>query len=158
MNRFLKSASLVLLGAFAVLTLAATNAVTVRNDSNGYLVGTASSDKVAFRGKAPVVMPSSADQAALTDSTGGSVSNSTLAAVTAPSALTDSTTGTASTTLASISDTPTKNAIASLAARQAENRAAIVALTDAVAKITELVNAERDALVKQGLMRGSAAP
>ena len=142
-----------------------------KETASGITYGNDAADKVAFHGAAPVAQRSGAAQTALTDSTGGSTANATLAAVTAPSALTDSSTGAASTTLAALSalstsDTYTdaavnakltviKNAIASLAARQAENRAAIAALTDAAAKEAKLLNELRAALVEKGLITGS---
>lgn len=127
----------------------------IRQTVAGTVIGRATDKAVSFHGAAPVVQRSGAAQTALTDSTGGSTANATLSAVTAPSALTDNSGGSASTTLASISDTATKNAVASLAARQAEDRAAIVALTDAVAKEAKLINELRAALVEKGLIKGS---
>jgi hypothetical protein len=47
--------------------------------------------------------------------------------------------------------TATKNAVASLAARQAEDRAAIVALTNAVAKLAAKVNELNAALLAAGV-------
>ena len=123
----------------------------------------------------------SADQDALTDNTGGSVSNATLAVVTAPTALTDSGGGTADGTVQaqsafaasvgwngssvypSAADEAALTAIA-LAARnnmkefttsQAANRLALVALTDDLAKTAELVNALRTALVNAGIIKGA---
>lgn len=85
----------------------------------------------------------------ITDNSGGATANGTIGVVTAPTALTDNSSGSATATLAAItSTTPAdlaavgvqlgviKDAIASIAARQAENRTAIVALTDAVKEIT----------------------
>lgn len=54
--------------------------VTVRNNSNGYLIGTNTTDLVGFHGIAPVDQRSGANGTALTDSTGGAVSDATLAA------------------------------------------------------------------------------
>lgn len=108
-----------------------------------------------------------ADITALTDSSGGAAADNTIGAVTPPSAETDSTGGSASTTLAAITTftpsvawngssvypsaadataiaaaiTSAKNSLASLAARQAENRTAIIALTDAVTELATKVNA-----------------
>ena len=112
-----------------------------------------------------------ANVAALTDNSGGASADGTIGVVTAPSALTDSSTGSASTTLAALSDLSTgdvytdaavnakltviKNAVASLAARQAENRTAIVALTDAVKELSTKINAEIAAL-KTALIQASA--
>jgi len=164
--------------ASGLVCLAGTKVV---NSHLGFQIGSAATELVGFWGATPVVQPTSANQAALTDSTGGSASNTTLAAVTAPSAITDSTGGSAGTTLAAITTftpsvawngssvypsaadataiaaaiTSEKNSLASLAARQAEDRAAIVALTDATAKETKLLNAIRSALVAAGLIKGS---
>ena len=124
---------------------------------------------------------SSADQTALTDNSGGSVSDATLAVVTAPTSLTDNGGGTADGTVElmttftpsvawdgaavypSAADataiaaaiTAIKNNIKELTTAQAANRAAIVSLTNAVAKIAELANALRSASVTQGLIKGS---
>lgn len=90
--------------------------------------------------------------AAITDNSGGGSADGTIAVVTAPTALTDSSGGSAGATLAAITNAantgsadvgPTANAIASLAARQAENRAAIVALTDAIKELSTAINAVR---------------
>ncbi len=89
---------------------------------------------------------------AITDNSGGATADGTIAAVTAPTALTDSSGGSAGATLAAITNAanagsadvgPTADAIASLAARQAENRAAIVALTDAIKELSTAINAVR---------------
>lgn len=99
----------------------------------------------------------------LTDNSGGATADGTIGVITAPSALTDSTGGTASTTLAAIDNALTgvdgtgsnaaplagvntqlgvlRNAIASLAARQAEDRTAIIAATDAVKEVATKLNA-----------------
>lgn len=99
---------------------------------------------------------------ALVDNSGGAAANGTIGAVTAPSALTDNSGGTASTTLedcnnavtgvdgtasnaASKTDVDARlvsiaNNFADLAARQAENRTAIVALTDAITELATKVN------------------
>ncbi len=53
----------------------------VKNTSAGYKVGTAAAQKIGFFGATPVVQPSGAAEGALTDSTGGSTANATLAAV-----------------------------------------------------------------------------
>jgi hypothetical protein len=175
-----------LLTLLAALVLATTPAFAqsantqLRQTDTGLLIGSSATQKLAFYGGARVVQPHSAAQAALVNNTGGSTANATLAAgaltdnsggatadgtiaaVAAPSALTDNTTGTASTTLASISDAATKNAIASLAARQAENRAAIVALTDAVKELSTASNAHNDNLAKIAVLvnavRSALAP
>lgn len=89
----------------------------------------------------------------LTDNSGGTASN-TIAAMTVPSALTDNTGGTASTTLAAITQVanagsadvgPVKNALAQFAASQAQNRAALVVLLNAVASLAAKVNAIKSA-------------
>lgn len=49
-------------------------------DAGGIHVGGAAADKIGFHDAAPTAQRSSANQAALTDSTGGSISGSTLAA------------------------------------------------------------------------------
>jgi hypothetical protein len=108
--------------------------------------------------------PAGADQAAVTDATGGSVASvslascaattaltdgsggtasSTIPAATNTSALTDSTGGTASTTLAAVADAPTANALASLAAQLAAQRALNVILLDAIASLASKVNGLR---------------
>lgn len=74
-----------------------------------------------FFGVAPVTQPASADQAALTDSTGGGVADATLAA---------------------LGDTSTIDGSA--------------AINDNFAKVAELVNALRLAVVDLGLAKGSA--
>lgn len=66
-------------GLCLLASLFASAQVPLRNDSNGLRIGTASTDKIAFHGQAPVVRPSSADETALTDSTGGSVAAYSLA-------------------------------------------------------------------------------
>lgn len=77
----------------------------------------------------------------ITDSSGGSTASSTIAAAVNLDTLTDSSGGAASTTLASISDTATKNAVASIAAELALQKTLNALLIDAVAKITLRVNA-----------------
>jgi hypothetical protein len=103
---------------------------------------------------------------ALTDNSGGAAADGTIGVVTAPTALTDSTGGAASATLAAITTftpsvawngssvfpsaadataiaaaiTSEKNSIASLAARQAEDRTAIIALTDAIKELSTKIN------------------
>ena len=65
--------------------------------STGTKIGTATTQKLGFWNATPVVQPSSANQTAVTDSTGGSVADAIAAVVTAPTAigatLTDSTGG-----------------------------------------------------------------
>ena len=141
--------------AVASVALSAVQVRPIGVDS--YTFGQSAADKLGFWGATPVVQPAGAAQAALVNNTGGSTANSTLAAVTAPSALTDNTTGSASTTLASISDAATKNAVASLAARLEEARVAINVLKDNDAKQAVLINALRAALVTSGQIKGGAA-
>jgi hypothetical protein len=93
------------------------------------------------------IVPNSGTQASsivgLTDNSGGTADD-IIAVVTPPSALTDNTGGTASTTLAVIGATynqaEVRNAVASLAARQAENRAALVNIQDNIADLAAKVN------------------
>lgn len=71
------------------------------NASTGYKIGTAASQKIGFYGTTPAVQPTSANQTAVTDNTGGSVSNATLAdTFTQTTAITDNSTGSGSTTIA----------------------------------------------------------
>jgi hypothetical protein len=123
-------------------------------------------EAVSFGGATPVALPiADADQTAVTDNTGGSVADAIAAVVTAPEALVDNTGGTAAATLAAITNAanagsadvaPVANAIAQFAVSQAANRAAIVSLTNGLAKALELINALRDALVTAGIAKGSA--
>lgn len=103
--------------------------------ANGTKLATTASHKLGIWGATPVVRPSHADQDAAPALTQGT--------------LTDSSGGTASLTLAAISDTPTKNAVASLAARLAEIK------VDNLEMLT-LVNRLRADLVTIGLIKGSA--
>lgn len=52
----------------------------VKGITDGYHIGTATTQKVGFWGATPIVQPTAAGQAALTDSTTGSTADSTLAA------------------------------------------------------------------------------
>lgn len=72
--------------------------------TNGVKVGGAVTDKLGFWGAVPVVQPSGANQATITDSSGG----------------------TASFTIAAIADAPTADAVASLARQVAAIRSALV--------------------------------
>ena len=54
MKRFSSFALGILCAVVGALTMAATTGVVIKNDSNGYLIGTSSADKIAFHGKAPV--------------------------------------------------------------------------------------------------------
>jgi hypothetical protein len=114
------------------------DAAGVRTFSTGATNGTkigATGDKLAFYGGTPITRPAHADQAA--------------AAAQTQQDLTDSSGGTASTTLASISDTATKNAVASLAARLAEVKADVAA-------VRVLTNRLRTDLAALVLIKGSA--
>jgi len=170
----------------------------INDTTAGYQVGGAASEKISFHGVTPVIMRVGANQTALTDSTGGSVSNatlaagvtltavtdnstgsatSTIAAATNTQALTDNSGGTPATTIAVIADAATANAVASIAVELATQRALNTVLINAVAslaakinttltdlgvqnsndaKIAELANELRAALVEKGLIKGSA--
>lgn len=103
--------------------------------ANGTKLATTASHKLGIWGATPVIRPAHADQGAAPALTQGT--------------LTDSSGGTPSLTLAAISDTPTKNAVASLAARLAEIK------TDNLA-MRALLNQIRADLVAIGLIKGSA--
>lgn len=76
-------------------------ATLLRHTGGGYQIGSAVGEKVGFYGASPVGRPSSANQTAVTDSTGGSVADATLAdAFNQGSAFTDNSTGSAGTTIA----------------------------------------------------------
>ena len=124
----------------------------------------ATGEKLAFLGAAPIVRAASADQTAVTDDTGGSVADAVAAIVTAPTALTDSSGGTPASTIAAITNSanagsadvaPVANAISQLTVNAIADRAAIVALTNGLAKNIELTNALRLALVNLGLITGA---
>jgi len=53
----------------------------INDTAAGYSVGSSATDKIGLYGLTPAVQPSSANQTALTDSTGGGVTDATLAAV-----------------------------------------------------------------------------
>jgi hypothetical protein len=137
----------------------------------------ASGGIAAFGVTPPVALPASANQAVvtptqdtltLTSMTG--TGNTSPAAETNLDTLTDSSGGTASTTLASISDTATKNAVASIAAELALQKALnTVLINDAksfatennkiktdIAALVTLTTALRLALIAEGLIKGSA--
>lgn len=103
--------------------------------TTGTKLGTSASQKLGFWNATPVVQPAGSAQAA--------------AAAQTQESLTDNSGGTPSTTIAAISDTATKNAVASLAAQLAKIR------TD-VANIKTLEDAMRSALVTIGLIKGAA--
>ena len=64
--------------AFATLAVAAEK-YAEQESPDGKMFATSAAQKLGFFGGDPVVQPTSADQTALTDSTGGSVANATLA-------------------------------------------------------------------------------
>jgi len=67
--------------AIAVLFTSAIHAdESINNSSRGLEITTAAADRIGFHGTAPVAQRSGADGTALTDSTGGSVADATLAA------------------------------------------------------------------------------
>jgi hypothetical protein len=112
------------------------------NATTGTKIATAVTQKLGFWNAAPVVQPTSASQATvtqgqttLTDNTGGAVST-TLASITAGAAY------------AQADATATKNAIASLAAELA------LVKTD-VANLITLAHAIRTGLVNTGIIKGS---
>lgn len=71
--------------------------------TSGSKIGTATTQKIGFFNATPVVQPASANQAALTDSTGGDVSDSTLGNANTATALTVSTGGVSSSVLGVLS-------------------------------------------------------
>lgn len=84
---------------------------------------------------------------ALTDSSGGAVSN-TIGALSTLSSLTDSSGGTVSTTIAAITDTPTKNAIASINAKLTsalqqlnQQKANVASLTSKINELAAILEA-----------------
>ncbi len=86
----MKLLSSLLLFAVALAAPAFAQTAKITETKDSIILGR-STDKLGFFGTTAVVQPSSANQLALTDSTGGSVSNATLAdglTATAPSALT----------------------------------------------------------------------
>lgn len=83
------------------------------NTSTGTKIGTSTSQKLGFWNATPIVQPASANQAAITDSTGGTASG-TLAAITA------------GVSYAQADMTAVKNALASLARLQDSMRTALV--------------------------------
>lgn len=117
-----------------------------------------STARVAVSSLTNAIAKQAAVVAALVDSTGGT-NAATLAAITLPTALTDSSGGTASATLAAVastfSQTVLANAFASLAARQAENRAAINLLTNDVSSLTTLAAAILTSVKANGSMASS---
>lgn len=95
-RRFLLVAAAVV--AIPLCAIAATGNYT---KGGGFIFGKSITERIGFHGADPTAQRSSANQTALTDSTGGSVSDATLAdGFTSTAAFTDNTTGTAGTTLA----------------------------------------------------------
>lgn len=129
----------------------------VTRGSDGLHIASNITDRIGLYGVTPVAQRSGANQTALTDNTGGSVANATLAdgltvtaltdssggatangtieAVTAPSAVTDSTGGTPGTTLAAITEAGTAGS------------ADITPTKDAIAKLAVLGNANAAAVI-----------
>ena len=103
--------------------------------TTGTKIGTAATQKLGFWNATPIVQPAAAGQAA--------------AAAQTQDTLTDNSGGSASTTLAAISDTATKDAVASLAAQLAKIKADVAA-------VKTLEDAMRTALVNTGIMKGAA--
>lgn len=103
--------------------------------TNGTKIGTATSQKIGLWNATPVVQPSGADQAAAASQT--------------QDTLTDSSGGSASTTLASISDTATKDAVASINAQLDKIKADVAA-------VRTLCNQLRSDLVTIGAIKGSS--
>lgn len=85
-------------------------------------------------------------QATLTDNSGGATADGTIGAVTAPTALTHSF-GTADNTVDDVggafNQTTLNNNFKELTTAQAANRAAIVALTDAIKELSTQINAAK---------------
>lgn len=73
----LRTIALLLLIPLAVFAVDRFN---IKEDPDGTTFGTSASQKCAFHGATPVAQRSGADQTALTDSTGGAVTDATLAA------------------------------------------------------------------------------
>jgi hypothetical protein len=86
----------------AGVTLADSSAafVVTTGTTNGTKFGATTSNKVGFFNTTPAVQPSSANQTAVTDNSGGSVSDATAVAVTANAAITDNTGGSTANTWA----------------------------------------------------------
>jgi hypothetical protein len=129
-------------GAVTCGALNAGGTVTVTDAQNvvvgtttGTKFGTAANQKIGFFGATPAAQPSGANEAAV-----GALTTATL---------TDGSGGTASTSIATISDSATANAVASLAA-QVNHAAADLG------SLKTLVNQLRADLVTLGLIKGSA--
>lgn len=149
--------------------------------ASGLLIGVAAAaaanpsatGKVRLNGSAPGLLegpqPAVAD---LTDNGGGAAADGTIGVVTAPTALTDNGAGTADGTVEAMTDpadapgTPdalrddlvanfclsVRNNVKELTTRQAENRTAIIALTDAVKELSTKQNALLAALRTAGII------
>jgi hypothetical protein len=84
------------------LTLATGVDLVLATSGAGTAIGTGATQLLGFHGATPTAQAASADQGALTDSTGGSTAGFILAAALATSSIADSSGGTASTTIASL--------------------------------------------------------
>lgn len=98
---------LCLLPAIALMAGSVFSAEQISINATGINIGDAITDRVGFYGTAPIAQRSGATQGALTDSTGGSLSNYTLADGLTVTTLTDSTGGSASGTLAAVTNIDT---------------------------------------------------
>ena len=76
----MKTKFLAFLFPVVLIVVLATADESVNRGSDGLHIGTIAADKIGFHNATPSVQVTSADQTALTDSTGGAVSNATLAA------------------------------------------------------------------------------
>lgn len=79
----------------------------VNTSSRGLEIGTIAADRIGFHGTAPAAQRSGANGTALTDSTGGGVSNATLADGLTVTSITDSSGGAASGTIAAATNIDT---------------------------------------------------
>lgn len=122
--------------------------------STGTKIGTAVTQKLGFWNATPIVQPASADQAALTDSTGGTA-DGTLSA--AAHGLTNSTGGTADGTMAAVSgsgdDTNINNNFTEVYTALG---ALVTVINNNIKELYVKVNEHRNVLVNTGLMKGSA--
>jgi hypothetical protein len=87
-------------GTSVTLTDTASAFTFILGTTNGTKIGGAAAQKLGFYNTTPVVQPSSANQTAVTDNSGGSVADAVAAAVTANAATTDNSTGAAGNTVA----------------------------------------------------------
>lgn len=141
----------------------------IKQKPSGAQICTAADQMLGFHGAAPTAQRSGANQTALTDSTGGSVSNATLAdglTVTAPAAITEYTahaSGSTPVTSAAATDLDTTaaalaTAVSELTALRAKVNTLVSDVStqnDNDAKQAELINELRAALVAKGLIAGS---